>query len=240
MESNLILLTIALITLTAMLTLLIIQKIKNKPLQPIFNSYRSDFKNTHTAKAKTCDQKKYSPEIDFLVENLRKNPSSFASECINYFNKIEGDNFNLRWNLVYSIAELKLPELVPLLSKIALLEVDETTSAKASNISNGEDVTIRMRAIKGLEYIAREGNKPAENAIFELLQNTSATINIAAIESLLEIDQNNMAYIKLKLPKEKQFLLESQQKSRFGNIFNRNEINFVNVDIEKSAVLHFG
>ena len=158
-------------------------------------------------------------------------------DCFKVFINIPLQNFNERWNFVYAISKLNIPELIPTLENIANSEIQKTEAINSSVYQkNGDEITIRLRAIHGLKSIAMMGSSEAENGLFKLLKNNCFSINMAAVEGLLEINKTNINRIKLLLSKDKQMLVETAQSNRFTNYCN-NELVHDKIDFRNSNLL---
>jgi hypothetical protein len=74
----------------------------------------------------------------------------------------------------------------------------------------GNETVLRTTAIEGLGHLAKEGNKDALQALFQVLREPSISLRRAAIQAILGVRKSAEQVEKIKacLPPEHHFLLE--------------------------------
>ena len=158
-------------------------------------------------------EEKYQRSID----ELRKNKDEVTELLIQDYSQITEENYLLRQQIIETMRALHSEKSIPIFTELLMEKFPEE---KSQDIHHGstqlEEGIIRLTAIEGLGYFAKEGsNKEVLITLLEIVKNTNSPLPLKrqAVREYLHSSKDketlakNKTLLKEFLPKESHFIV---------------------------------
>jgi hypothetical protein len=134
-----------------------------------------------------------------------------VEEISHVYNSAPESDYNLRWSLAYCAGQLEHPAALVFLNSVVWQPIPPERSRDIHHHSTvGEETSIRLRAVEGVERLARRGVEQAQVFLFDYLRSPSFSLRVAATRALLDLPggENQRARIMDALPRGEDFILD--------------------------------
>lgn len=144
-------------------------------------------------------------------EVLRRNAPEVVEEISHVYNSAPEGDYNLRWSLTYCAARLEHPAALVFLNSVVWQPIPPERSRDIHHHSTvSEETAVRLRAVEGVERLARRGDESARGFLFDYLRSPSFSLRVAATRALLDLPDGEglRARITEALPRGEDFILD--------------------------------
>lgn len=127
------------------------------------------------------------------LEELRKNPEESIRILKDVYQKVEETQYFERWKLVETMSAIQDEAALAPLSEIAVTPIPPEKYERVEHApsSTAQESNIRVTALDGLAYLARDGHEEAEGVLLQSSRdNTDVTVRRRAIRGYLAAGDN--------------------------------------------------
>ena len=150
-------------------------------------------------------------EYERALAAIRKQPDQVVIEIASALGTCVARDYPTRWALVFAACELRTKAALPLLTNIANKPIPPEPQPPSHGFSMvGNETILRTTAVEGIGQLAKENNKEALAALFQLLRLPSFSLRRAAVQAILGVrkSSDHIEKVKACLPPEQHFLLQ--------------------------------
>lgn len=135
------------------------------------------------------------PEPMQKLAELRKNAEESAAELVKSYRSIAPARRIDRWKVVHTLGQLRTESALEDLASIAFEPVPAPAPPRQRPDGHGaeadptfdQEMMIRVRAVEGIEILAREGSAAAERALLRVVGSPALSARRAAVQAYLRL-----------------------------------------------------
>jgi hypothetical protein len=144
---------------------------------------------------------------DHALDALCNDAEQVLPEIERVLQSTPQQDFLSRWVLIYTAVKMKHPSTLLFLKNLVLAPL---SLEEPSPLFLGEETMLRTTAIEGIEYLAISGNEDALQALFQIIEEPSRSIRIAAVQGILATPEGELLRDRVAeiLPEEHRFMLD--------------------------------
>lgn len=145
------------------------------------------------------------------LEALRSRASEIMVALVGAYAKASQSDYPHRHALVQVASALKHDAALPFLSVVVSSHFPEEQSEDTDSFSTvAEETIIRMSAVDGIAVLARQGNKPAIEALMSFLTIPSFSIRRASVMGLLDAGDGRRLRKRMRalIPEDQHFIFD--------------------------------
>ena len=167
-----------------------------------------DFLSASYSKSDTAAYRSIQDQLKGLAKDI-------VEEIVHSYSLTQQGDYNARWALVYIASILEHPSAISFLDDVVKQPIPPEESTDIEHFSSvGQEISIRMRAIRGLAQIAKLGDEKAKRLLMDYLTLPSFSIRSFAAYTLLRLPDGECLKERISkaLPTNEQFVLDLETR----------------------------
>lgn len=144
------------------------------------------------------------------LEQLRGQIPEVIRLISDVYHKMDTTRYFKRWLLVETLCELRSDSTLSLLAEIVFSPIPKEMWSDPESFSQDKESDIRVTAMDGISFLAKNGNKNAEELLTKFFQHDDLSVRRRAIRGYLNIGDNykeRVSYLKRIISKNDHWLI---------------------------------